>query len=77
MKYANMKNHTNPRPSEIVQRFKFNSRVRIPDESIASYVVALRQLTEHCNFGDQLDEMLRDRLVSGVKRCENSKAPTS
>jgi len=61
-----MRNHTNPKPSEIVQRFKFNSIVRTPGESIANYVAALRELSKHCNFGDHLEEMLRDRLVCGV-----------
>ncbi|GFN78753.1 low quality protein: uncharacterized protein k02a2.6-like [Plakobranchus ocellatus] len=31
-----VKAHHNPRPSTIVQRFKFNSRVRQPGESIGS-----------------------------------------
>ena len=63
---AVMRNHTNPKPSQIVQRFKFNSRIRAPGESIANYVAALKQLSEHCSFGDHLEEMLRDRLVCGV-----------
>ena len=35
-------------------------------ETVAGYVAALRKLAEHCNFGDTLDEMLRDRLVCGI-----------
>jgi len=31
-----MRTHTSPKPSEIVQRFKFNSRVRSSDESITA-----------------------------------------
>ena len=31
-----------------------------------AYVAELRKLTEHCNFGDTLPEMLRDRLVCGI-----------
>ena len=30
------------------------------------YVAELRRLAEHCNFGDSLNNMLRDRLVCGV-----------
>ena len=33
---------------------------------MAEYVAALRKLAEHCNFGDTLDKMLRDRLVCGI-----------
>ena len=58
--------HFKPTPSEIVERFKFHSRVRKPGESIATYVAELRSLTEYCNFGATLDVMIRDRLVCGV-----------
>ena len=36
------------------------------DESIVTYIAALRQLAEHCDYKDTLQEMLRDRLVCGV-----------
>lgn len=61
-----LKNHFNPKPSEIVQRWKFNSRNRRPEESIVEYVAELRKLAQDCNFGDTLTVMLRDRLVCGV-----------
>lgn len=35
--------HFNPKPSEIVQRFKFNPRVRKSNDSIAEYVAELRK----------------------------------
>lgn len=47
-----LKNHFNPKPSEIVQRWKFNSRNRHFDESIVEYVAELRKLAQDCNFGD-------------------------
>lgn len=58
--------HHNPLPSTIVQRFHFNSRIRTEGETIAQYVAALRDLALHCEYGDKLSEMLRDRLVCGV-----------
>ena len=61
-----MKAHREPKPSVIVQRYQFNSRQRATSETVAEYVAALRKLAEHCNFGDTLDEMLRDRLVCGI-----------
>ena len=61
-----MKKHQNPRPNPIAERFKFNSRNRLPDESISTYMAELRRLTEHCNYGATLPDMLRDRLVCGV-----------
>ena len=47
----------------------FNTRARAPDETIASYVAALRQIAEHCDYKDSLQEMLRDRLVCGVNHA--------
>ena len=40
-----------PKPSEIVQRIKFNNHFRTEEESVADFVAALRNLTEHCEYG--------------------------
>ena len=61
-----VKEHYDPKPSSIVQRHKFNTRIRAPGETIAAYVAALRELAEHCDYKDTLSDMLRDRLVCGV-----------
>ena len=63
---ALVKEYYEPLPSPIVQRYKFNTRNRAPGETIATYVAALRELAEYCNYGASLSEMLRDRLVCGV-----------
>ena len=55
--------HYNPKPSEVMQRFRFNTRARREGESVADFVADLRHLAEFCNFGDTLEKMLRDRLV--------------
>jgi hypothetical protein len=59
--------HLQPELSEIVQRFRFNTRVRQPHKTI-SIVTQLKHLAQHCNFGDKdrLKEMIRDRLVCGI-----------
>ncbi len=58
--------HFKPAPSEIVERFKFHSRVRNPGESVATYLAELRSLSEFCNFGDMLEVMIRDCSVCGI-----------
>ena len=40
--------HYQPNRSVIVQQFKFNSRSRLPGESVATFVAELRRLSEHC-----------------------------
>ncbi|CAC5377041.1 unnamed protein product [Mytilus coruscus] len=62
-----VKDHRDPVPSEIIQRFKFNRRTRHSDESVRTFIAALRSLTKHCIYGDTLNAMLRDRLVVGIK----------
>ena len=62
-----LQEHFMPEPSAIVQRFKFNTRSQQPGETIAMFLAELRHLTEHCEFGSTLEEMLRDRLVCGVR----------
>ena len=61
-----VKKYYNPRPSAITQRFKFNSHVRQPGETVAKYVAELHKLSEHCNFKDTPEEMLWDRLVWSI-----------
>ena len=54
------------RLSAITQRFKFNSRVQQPGETVAQYIAEFRKLSEYCDFKDNLEEMLRDRLHVGT-----------
>ena len=34
---------------------------------MSDYVAELHRLAQHCNYGDTLDKMLRDRIVWGIK----------
>lgn len=52
--------HYSPRPSEIVEHYKFHSRFRKPGESVSTFLSELHSLTEFCNFGATLDDMLCD-----------------
>ena len=61
-----VKNYYDPPPSVTMQRYKFNTRVRSASESVADYVAALREIAQHCEYKESLQDMLRDRLVCGV-----------
>ena len=63
---ALVKSHYTPKPSVIVQRFQFHSRTQKPGETVATFVAELRQLSEFCEFGASLEDMLRDQLVCGI-----------
>ena len=54
---AKLTEHYSPMPSEVMQRFRFNSRSRRNGESVAAYVAELRRLAEYCNYGDTLDQV--------------------
>ena len=68
-----VKGHYQPTPSVIVQRFKFNSRAQLQGESIATFIAELRRLSEHCGYGESLNDMLRDRLVCGTTNSQLQK----
>ena len=43
--------HFMPKPSAIVQQFKFNTRTQQPGETIAMFLAELRHLTKTVNLG--------------------------
>ena len=59
--------HYNPKPSVIMRRYQFNTCVRQEGESVTAYVTRLRDLASHCEYGDSAKELIRDRLVCGVR----------
>ena len=61
-----MLDHLQPKPNEIAQRYVFYKRDRRVGESVKDYVAELRKLSEHCEFGENLEENLRDKLVCGL-----------
>ena len=58
--------HFSPKPLVIAERYRFHKRDQLPGESIATYVAELRRFARHCNFGTNLEDCLRDRLVCGL-----------
>ena len=55
-----LKEHFEPKPSVITERFHFHRRMQVPGKSVADYVAELKRLATHCEFGDHLEENLRD-----------------
>ena len=68
-----LKDHYMPKPLVISERFKFNKRNQSEIESINAYVVELKRLATHCEFGGFLKEAIRDRLVCGLRSEEIQK----
>ena len=64
---ATMANHYKPQRGIIAERFRFHKRHQGDSESVAYYVVAIKQLAASCHFGLFLNEALRDRFVCGLR----------
>ena len=54
----------------IYERFKFYSRCQKQGESIADFVAGIKALAHTCDFGEQLNAMLRDRFVMGIAHAQ-------
>lgn len=61
-----IKNHFNPQPSEMVQRFKFDLRMKKLTETVTEYEAELHHLAQDCNYGTTLDQMLKDWFVCAI-----------
>ena len=51
----------------IYERAKFNGRCQQEGETVDQFVTALHTLAEYCAYGALKEEMIRDRLVVGVR----------
>ena len=52
--------HYQPKPSVMIERLKFNSKIRQAGESASNFMTELRQSSQHCEFGESLNDMLTD-----------------
>ena len=51
----------------IFERATFNRRCQKQDESVEQFIRSLYQLSENCAYGNLRDEMIRDRIVVGIR----------
>ena len=51
----------------IYERARFNSRKQEKGEPVDSFITDLHALAEHCDYKDLHDEMIRDRIVVGLR----------
>ena len=55
------------RQNVIFERAKFNKRVQLAGESAEQFITSLYHLAETCNYQGLKEEMIRDRLVVGIR----------
>ncbi|CAB3997437.1 Hypothetical predicted protein, partial [Paramuricea clavata] len=55
----------------IFERAKFNLRSQQEGETVDVFITDLFNLAEHCNFGVLREELIRDRIVVGIREWNN------
>ena len=55
------------RKNVIIERAKFNRRSQLLDEPAEQFIASLYNLAADCNFGDLKDQLIRDRIVVGIR----------
>ena len=68
-----MSEHLCLKPLVIAERFRFFKRQQAVGESVLEYCAVLQKLSETCDFGANLGESLRDRLVCGIQSDQEQK----
>ena len=66
---AKFEAHFVKRRNVIFERAKFNMRRQEEGESVDAFITALYGLAEHCGYGNLHDEMVRDRIVVGIRNA--------
>ena len=51
----------------MIEPARFNLRVQTGGESADNFLTDLYTLAEFCNFSDLRDELIRDRIVVGIR----------
>ena len=69
--YDGYKNYFVKKHNVIYERAKFNMRMQEKDEKVDDFITSLWTLSEHCKYGTLQEEMIRDRIVVGI-RCDDS-----
>lgn len=62
-----LEGHFMVRRNVIFERAKFNQRQQEQGATVDSFITALHCLSEHCGYGLLRGEMVRDRLVVGLR----------
>ena len=61
-----------PKRNVIHERARFHQRIQGVGEKAEAYIRALYELSEHCEFGANREEIIRDRIVVGIRDKELS-----
>ena len=60
-------NYFNVRRNTILECARFNLRKQEEGESVDQFITSLYMLAEHCDYGVLKDQLIRDRIVVGLR----------
>ena len=66
-------NHFMKKKNVIYERAKFNMRRQEEAEPVDAFITALYNLASKCDYGTLNDELIRDRIVVGIRNQSLSK----
>lgn len=64
--YEKFEEYVKPRTNVIYNRYRFQTRIQADTETFDQFVTELKLMVRDCNY-DKGEEMVRDRIVIGVK----------
>ena len=67
--FEQFRKHSAPQTNTVFSRYVFQTRNQREDELFTNYATDLRVLVKDCKY-DKPDEMVRDRIVTGIKNGE-------
>ena len=65
-------NHFGKRRNVIYDRAKFNCRLQQEGKSVEDFIYHVNALADHCGYGQLREEMVRDRIVVGIRDAKLS-----
>ena len=65
-----LRNHL--KPGKLTERFRFHKRSQRDGETVSQFEAELRSLASICEFGEFLEQALREHLVCHIKNKEKT-----
>jgi len=53
--------------NETYERYIFNTRSQLDNESVDDFYAALRGISKNCSFGDLTSSLIKDRIIVGIQ----------
>ena len=69
---AKFDSHFTKRRNVIFECTRFNMCRQEEGEPVNTFITALYSLAEHCGYGALHDEMIRDRIVIGIRNAQQA-----